>query len=119
MSEAAFQALADPHRRAILRLVRDRPRSVNEIAGQFEITQQAVSAHLKVLRDAGLVAVRPQGQRRLYVVRPEGLEGLRDFLAEFWPASLQRLKEAVESGEGGVPRESGTSVESAEAGDGG
>lgn len=96
---AAFQALADPHRRAILRLVRDHPRSVNEIAGQFDITQQAVSQHLKVLRDAGLVAVRPQGQRRLYVVRPEGLAGLRDFLAEFWPVSLQHLKEAVESGE--------------------
>jgi DNA-binding transcriptional ArsR family regulator len=101
MTEAAFHALADPHRRAILRLVRDHPRSVNEIAGQFEITQQAVSQHLRVLRDAGLVAVRPQGQRRLYVVRPEGLAGLRDFLAEFWPDSLQRLKEAVESGDDG------------------
>jgi DNA-binding transcriptional ArsR family regulator len=100
MSEAAFHALADPNRRAILRLVRDHPRSVNEIAEQFDITQQAVSQHLKVLRDAGLVAVRPQGQRRLYVVRPEGLTGLRDFLGEFWPDSLQRLKEAVESGDG-------------------
>jgi DNA-binding transcriptional ArsR family regulator len=101
MTEAAFHALADPNRRAILRLVRDRPRSVNEIAEQFDITQQAVSLHLKVLRDAGLVAVRPQGQRRLYVVRPEGLTGLRDFLDEFWPDSLRRLKEAVESGDGG------------------
>ena len=100
MTEAAFHALADPNRRAILRLVRDRPRSVNEIAEQFDITQQAVSQHLKVLRDAGLVAVRPQGQRRLYVVRPEGLTGLRDFLDEFWPDSLQRLKEAVESSDG-------------------
>jgi DNA-binding transcriptional ArsR family regulator len=101
MSEAAFHALADPHRRAILRLVRDQPRSVNEIAGQFDISQQAVSQHLKVLRDAGLVAVRPEGQRRLYVVRPEGLAGLRDFLDEFWPESLRRLKEAVESGDDG------------------
>ena len=100
MTEAAFHALADPNRRAILRLVRDHPRSVNEIAEQFDITQQAVSQHLKVLRDAGLVAVRPQGQRRLYVVRPEGLTELRDFLDEFWPDSLQRLKEAVESGDG-------------------
>jgi DNA-binding transcriptional ArsR family regulator len=116
MTEAAFQALADPRRRAILRLVRDRPRSVNEIAGQFDITQQAVSQHLKVLKDAGLVAVRPQGQRRLYVVRPEGLEGLRDFLAEFWPASLQRLKEAVEAGEpeASEPVESVESVEPVE-----
>ena len=100
MTEAAFHALADPNRRAILRLVRDHPRSVNEIAERFDITQQAVSQHLKVLRDAGLVAVRPQGQRRLYVVRPEGLTGLRDFLDEFWPDSLQRLKEAVESSDG-------------------
>jgi DNA-binding transcriptional ArsR family regulator len=99
VSEAAFHALADPRRRAILRLVRDRPRSVNEIAGQFDVTQQAISLHLKVLRDAGLVAVRPHGQRRLYAVRPEGLAALRDFLAEFWPEHLQRLKEAVESGD--------------------
>jgi len=101
MTEAAFQALADPRRRAILRLVREHPRSVNEIAGQFDISQQAVSQHLKVLKEAGLVAVRPQGQRRLYVVRPEGLAGLRDFLAEFWPGSLELLKEAVESGDDG------------------
>ena len=100
MSDAAFQALADPRRRDILRLVRDKPRSVNEIAGQFDITQQAISQHLKVLKDAGLVAVQPQGQRRLYVVRPEGLAALQDFLAEFWPEQLQRLKQAVESGDG-------------------
>ena len=91
-----MQALAEPRRRDILRLVRDQPLSVNEIAARFDITQQAVSLHLKVLREAGLVAVRPQGQRRLYVVRPEGLAALRDFLAEFWPESLQRLKRAVE-----------------------
>ena len=99
MSDAAFQALAEPRRRAILRLVRDRPRSVNEIAGHFDITQQAISQHLKVLKDAGLVAVRPHGQQRLYVVRPEGLDGLRDFLAEFWPEQLEQLKQAMESGD--------------------
>lgn len=97
MSELAFQALAEPRRREILRLVRDRPRSVNEIAERFDVTQQAISQHLKVLKDAGLVAVRPDGQRRIYVIRPEGLAALRDFLAEFWPDSLQRLKQAVES----------------------
>ena len=97
VSDAAFQALAEPRRRAILRLVRDRPRSVNEIADHFDITQQAISQHLKVLKDAGLVAVRPHGQQRLYVVRPEGLDALRDFLAEFWPEQLQQLKHAVES----------------------
>lgn len=100
VSEAAFHALAEPHRRSILRLLRDQPRSVNEIAEQFDITQQAVSQHLKVLREAGLVAVRPQGQRRLYVVRPEGLAELRNFLADFWPDSLGRLKQAVEADDG-------------------
>jgi DNA-binding transcriptional ArsR family regulator len=97
VSDAAFQALAEPRRREILRLVRDRPRSVNEIAERFDVTQQAISQHLKVLKDAGLVAVHPDGQRRLYMVRPEGLSALRDFLNEFWPDSLQRLKRAVES----------------------
>ena len=96
--EAAFSALAEPRRRAMLLLVRDEPRSVNEIAEHFDITQQAVSQHLKVLRDAGLVAVKPEGQRRLYVVRPEGLESLERFLAELWPAGLERLKRAVEDG---------------------
>src|SRR5258707_6751889 len=97
VSEAAFQALAEPRRREILRLVRDPPRSVNEIAEQFDVTQQAISQHLKVLKDAGLVAVRPQGPRRLYVVRPARLAPLPDFLAEVWPASLQRLQPDLES----------------------
>jgi DNA-binding transcriptional ArsR family regulator len=96
-SEAAFAALAEPRRRAMLLLVRDRPRAVNEIAAHFDISQQAVSQHLQVLKDAGLVAVRPEGQRRLYVVRPEGLEAVRGFLAEFWPETLDRLKSDVES----------------------
>ena len=96
MSDAAFQALAEPRRRSILALVRDEARSVNEIAEHFDVTQQAVSQHLKVLRDAGLVTVRPQGQRRLYAARPEGLSAVRDFVAEFWPDALQRLKNTVE-----------------------
>lgn len=97
MSDAAFAALAEPRRRDILRLVRDRPRSVNEIAAHFDITQQAISQHLKVLKDADLVAVHPHGQQRLYLARPEGLDTLREFLAEFWPERLQRLKHALES----------------------
>jgi DNA-binding transcriptional ArsR family regulator len=96
-SEAAFAALAEPRRREMLLLVRDQPRSVNEIASHFEISQQAVSQHLKVLKDARLVAVRAEAQRRLYVVRPEGLEAVREYLAELWPESLQRLKVSVES----------------------
>ncbi len=99
MAETVFQALAEPRRRAMLRLVRDQPRSVNEIAEHFDITQQAVSQHLQVLREAGLVAVSPQAQRRLYSVRPEGLESVHAFLAEFWPAKLKDLKRAVEAAE--------------------
>ena len=100
MSAAAFHALAEPRRRAILLLVKDEPRSVNEIAAHFDITQQAVSQHLKVLHEAGLVAVTPAGQRRLYVVRPDGLASVERFLADLWPASLQRLKRAVEDDPG-------------------
>ena len=96
-----LRAIAEPRRQEMLRLVRDEPRSVGEIAAQFDISQQAVSQHLQVLKAAGLVAVRQEGQRRLYVVRPEGLETLDAFLAELWPAGLERLKTAVESERGG------------------
>lgn len=89
-------ALAEPRRRAILMLVRDEPRSVNEIAAHFDITQQAVSQHLQVLKDAGLVAVRPAGQRRLYALRADGVESVREFLDQLWPDRLERLKQAVE-----------------------
>jgi DNA-binding transcriptional ArsR family regulator len=95
-TDAALKALAEPHRRAILRLVRDEPRSVSEIAEHFAITQQAVSLHLKVLREAGLVGVRREGQRRLYLVDPDGMVSLQDFFAELWPAGLDRHKHAVD-----------------------
>jgi DNA-binding transcriptional ArsR family regulator len=100
-TDAVLRALAEPRRQAMLRLVRDEPRSVSEIASHFDISQQAVSQHLQVLKDAGLVAVSKDAQRRLYVVRPEGLETLESFLAELWPAALGRLKAAVESDHGG------------------
>jgi DNA-binding transcriptional ArsR family regulator len=96
-SEAVLRALAEPRRQAMLRLVRDGPRSAGEIGEHFDITQQAVSQHLQVLSEAGLVDVRREGKRRLYVLNPEGLELLDAFLAELWPAGLRRLKEAVES----------------------
>jgi DNA-binding transcriptional ArsR family regulator len=100
-SEAVLRALAEPRRQAMLRLVRDRPRSVGEIREHFDITQQAVSQHLQVLSQAGLVDVRREGKRRLYVLNPQGLEVLDAFLAELWPAGLRRLKEVVESDRGG------------------
>jgi DNA-binding transcriptional ArsR family regulator len=96
-ADAVLKALAEPHRREILRLVRDEARSVNEIAEHFDITQQAVSLHLKVLREAGLVGVRQDGQRRLYLVEPDGFDSLESFLAQLWPSALQRLKQAVET----------------------
>jgi len=96
-SEAVLRALAEPRRQAMLRLVRDEPRSAGEIGQHFDITQQAVSQHLQVLAGAGLVDVRRDGKRRLYVVNPAGLEALDAFLADLWPAGLRRLKEAVEA----------------------
>lgn len=99
-TDAVLRALAEPRRRAMLRLVRDEPRSVGDIARHFDITQQAVSQHLQVLKEAGLVAVRKEGQRRLYLVRPEGLETLEAFLADLWPTGLERLKQAVEADSG-------------------
>jgi len=92
----AFEAIAEPRRRAILMLVKDEPMSVNDIAEHFDVSQQAVSQHLKVLREAGVVDMTREGRRHLYVMRPEGLGAIRDFLEELWPASLARLKDAVE-----------------------
>ena len=99
-ADAVLRAIAEPRRREMLRLVRDEPRSVNEIAAHFDITQQAVSQHLQVLKQAGLVEVRKDGQRRLYIVRPEGLTTLEAFLSELWPTGLARLKQAVEDTRG-------------------
>ena len=93
-----LRALAEPRRQAMLRLIRDQPRSVNEISAHFDISQQAVSQHLHVLAGAGLVRVRREGKRRLYAVDPGGLEDLDVFLADLWPAGLRRLKDAVEAG---------------------
>jgi DNA-binding transcriptional ArsR family regulator len=99
-ADAALRALAEPNRRAILRLVRDEPRSVNEITERLGISQQGVSQHLHVLREAGLLAVRRDGRRRLYEVRPEGLDSVESFIAELWPMSLRRLKESIEDDRG-------------------
>jgi DNA-binding transcriptional ArsR family regulator len=95
-AQDVLRALAEPRRPAILRLVRDEARSVGEIAAHFDISQQAVSQHLQVLREAGLVAVRRDGTRRLYRVRPEGLVPLRAFLEELWDDRLDALKREAE-----------------------
>ncbi|MFI5041185.1 MAG: ArsR/SmtB family transcription factor [Acidimicrobiales bacterium] len=95
--EAALRAIAEPRRREILRLVRDEELSAGEVASHFDISRPAVSQHLRVLLDAGLVEERRQGTRRLYRVRPEGLEGLREFLDDFWSTGLRNLKRAAEA----------------------
>jgi len=89
-------ALAEHNRRRILALVRDEEMGAGEIAAHFEISRPAVSQHLAVLRDSGLLDERREGTRRLYRARPEGLAGLRDFLDSFWTERLARLKLAAE-----------------------
>jgi DNA-binding transcriptional ArsR family regulator len=97
--EAALKAIAEPRRRAILSLVRDGELSAGEIASHFEVTRPAVSQHLNVLKEAGLVSERRNGTRRLYRVRPEGLSELRDFLEGFWDVRLEALKREAEKEE--------------------
>jgi DNA-binding transcriptional ArsR family regulator len=94
--DAALRALAEPQRRRILELVRDGERPAGEIADHFAITPQAVSQHLRVLRDAGLLRERREGTRRLYAIRPEAIASVRAYLDELWPTSLDRLRAAVE-----------------------
>ena len=96
-TDAVLRALAEPQRRRILTLVRDRELAAGEIAAHFDVTPQAVSQHLRVLKDAGLLRERREGTRRLYAIRPEAIKPVRAFLDDLWPASLQRLKRTVEA----------------------
>ena len=98
--EEAIRAIAEPNRRRILQLVSGGELSAGEIASRFEITRPAVSQHLGVLREAGLVSERREGTRRLYSLRPEGFDDLKSFLEAFWDQGLERLKEAAELEEG-------------------
>ena len=96
---SSFRALAGDRRREILRLLRDRELSVGEVASRFELTQPAISQHLRVLERAGLVSERREGTRHLYTARREGLAELHAFLAEFFDEGLERLKQAAEAEE--------------------
>jgi DNA-binding transcriptional ArsR family regulator len=91
-----FEAIAQPKRREILRLLAAGERSAGEVASQFAVTQPAISQHLKVLKDTGLVTERRDGTRRLYSVRAEGLHDLHGFLADVMPGRLEELKRVVE-----------------------
>jgi DNA-binding transcriptional ArsR family regulator len=94
--EAALRAIVAPRRRQILTLVREGELSAGEIAGHFDVTRPAVSQHLNVLKEAGLVTERRNGTRRLYRARPEGLAQLKAFLEEFWDERLDALKAEAE-----------------------
>ena len=94
--EAALKAIAAPHRRTILRLVAETELSAGEIAANFDLTRPAISQHLTVLKEAGLVNERRNGTRRLYRARPEGLGELKAFLEEFWDERLEALKHEAE-----------------------
>ena len=97
--EDALKAIAAPHRRQILRLVRTGELSAGEIAAHFDVTRPAVSQHLNVLKEAGLLSERRNGTRRLYRARPQGLAELRVFLEEFWDERLEALKIEAEQEE--------------------
>jgi DNA-binding transcriptional ArsR family regulator len=95
-TDAVLKALADPHRRRILRLVRAGELPAGEIAAHFDATQQAVSHHVQVLAKAGLLRERREGARRLYALDPQALGPVREMLSELWPSALERLKNVVE-----------------------
>src|SRR4030081_2762869 len=94
-----FDAVAQPKRREILRLLAGGELSAGEIASRFDVTQPAISQHLKVLKEVGLVSERREGTKRMLSVRAEGLAELHDFLAEVLPSGLARLKEVAEKEE--------------------
>ena len=94
-----FQALAEPNRQAILDLLRDGERPVGELVERLDLSQPAVSKHLKVLKEAGMVEIRPDAQRRLYRIRPEPLAELDEWLADYrvlWSKSLDLLEEHLD-----------------------
>ena len=99
-ADEALKAIAEPRRRAILRLVADDELAAGEIAAVFDVTRTAISQHLTVLKNAGLLTERREGTRRLYRARPEGLDGLREFLDDMWAASLDAARQMAEADRG-------------------
>ncbi|MHB1206934.1 MAG: ArsR/SmtB family transcription factor [Rhodospirillaceae bacterium] len=97
---AAFAALADPTRREILERLREGPRAVGALAATLPISRPAVSQHLKVLKDAGLVADEADGTRRVYHIDPHGLAALRVWLDQFWDDALLAFKAEAEKPKG-------------------
>jgi DNA-binding transcriptional ArsR family regulator len=97
---STWAALADPHRRTILELLRERPRPVGELVERLRLTQPGTSKHLRVLREAGLVSVRQEGQRRVYALRPAPMAELDAWLApyrELWTERLDALERHLDT----------------------
>ena len=95
----ALRAIAEPRRREILQLIATRELPAGEIASHFEVTRPAISQHLRILKDCGLIEERRAGARRLYRARPEGLAELRAFFDDMWTGGLERLRDAAEKEE--------------------
>src|SRR5215813_6032046 len=98
--DVALAALADPTRRRVFERLRSGPQSVGAIARRMPVSRPAVSQHLKVLKDAGLVADRPDGARRVYFIDPSGLGGVRRWLDQFWDEALAAFQAEVERSAG-------------------
>jgi DNA-binding transcriptional ArsR family regulator len=99
-TDEALRAIAEPRRRKILQLVAHDELAAGEIAAAFDITRTAVSQHLTVLKNAGLLAERRDGTRRLYRARAEGLAGLREFLDDMWAGALDAARRIAEQDRG-------------------
>jgi uncharacterized protein YndB with AHSA1/START domain len=99
MLDDAIRALAEPRRRAILRLIQDQELPAGKIAEHFDVTRPAISQHLAVLKAAGLITERREGTRRLYRARPEGFAELGTYIEEFWHHRLERLAAEAEAEE--------------------
>src|SRR5262250_3375018 len=99
-TDEALRAIAEPRRRKILQLVAHEELAAGEIAGAFDITRTAVSQHLTVLKNAGLLSERRDGTRRLYRARAEGLAGLREFLDDMWAGALDAARRIAEQDRG-------------------
>lgn len=94
--QAVLDALGDPTRRRVFEGLSKGPRTVGDLAGDLPVSRPAVSQHLKVLKDAGLVRVRAHGTRRLYQLDPDGLAAIRTYFDKFWTESLTAFADAVE-----------------------
>lgn len=94
-----LDALGDPTRRAILERLLQGPLSVQKIADDFPVSRPAISQHLRILKEANLVLDRPQGNRRVYQIHPEGFETLREYFEQFWRLALEAFKKKVEEEE--------------------